>query len=309
VSAPFFSVEIVVVDDGSSDGTVATLAAEFTDPRLRVVALDANHGMSEARRVGSETAVGDWVVILDSDWELEPYALSRMRATIEQTPDEVRVLWFRMRWDDGTILPSTLPAGIVGYEDKLAWWNTTAVSDAVRCVRREIFEATPYHPHRRGAMDTLYELELARNELAVYSEEVLSLQHSDAANSWLRAADPAALIPRLKQEAPDMLWMSETTLMRHGAALARFAPSVRLVLWRTAAVQAFILGQRRRGLSHAVAALRAAPRDVSLWATIVAGIAGPWVMLQAIVLDRRVARLRLERHLSSAGTHKSARTR
>jgi hypothetical protein len=299
LASDFGDYELVVVDDGSTDGTVQTLAERFNDPRLRVIALDRNRGMSEARRVGSEQATGRWVVILDSDWELEPFALSRMADTIERTPPEVRVLWFRVRWDDGEVSPPAVPSGIVGYEEKLIWWESGDAGDALKCMRREVFEGTPYAADRRGAMDTLYELDLAQHELAVYSEEVMSIQYSDAPNSWLRNSNAKELIPRLRGEAPDMLWMAETALARHGAALARLAPTVRLGLLRTAAVQAFILGQRRRGVTHARAAVTAAPQDLSLWATIVFGILGPSPTLGAIFVDRQLG----QRRRAAVGRH------
>jgi glycosyltransferase involved in cell wall biosynthesis len=290
LASDYADFELIVVDDGSSDGTVAELAATYNDPRLQVIGLDRNYGMSEARRVGTERAAGQWVIGLDSDWELEPFALTRLTEAIAEAPESVSLLCFRVRWDDGELSPRAVPAGIVGYEEKLRWWESGDAGDVLRCARRDVFESTPIFAKRRGAMDTLYELDIARNELATFSEEVLAIQHDDAANSWLRSADSQALVPRLRSEAPDMLWMAETSLERHGDALARWAPSLRLVLLRTAAVQAFILGQRRRGLRHARAAMKAAPTDPSLWATVVVGTGGPALTLQAVVLERKLAK-------------------
>lgn len=59
-------IEIVVVDDGSSDGTVDALHEAFGN-RVRVVALPQNLGRSTARNKGWELAQGELVAFLDAD--------------------------------------------------------------------------------------------------------------------------------------------------------------------------------------------------------------------------------------------------
>jgi glycosyltransferase involved in cell wall biosynthesis len=58
-------VEVIVVDDGSSDDT-ADVVAGIEDPRVRLVR-QPNGGAPSARNTGIQHAVGDWVAFLDSD--------------------------------------------------------------------------------------------------------------------------------------------------------------------------------------------------------------------------------------------------
>lgn len=60
--------EILFVDDGSSDGTAARLAAiAAADPRVRILTHARNRGVGAAMRTGMESSTGDVVVVYDAD--------------------------------------------------------------------------------------------------------------------------------------------------------------------------------------------------------------------------------------------------
>jgi teichuronic acid biosynthesis glycosyltransferase TuaG len=60
--------ELIIVDDGSRDGSLA-IAQEYarTEPRIRVVSLTENRGVSHARNIGIAKARGRYLAFLDSD--------------------------------------------------------------------------------------------------------------------------------------------------------------------------------------------------------------------------------------------------
>ena len=60
------NIELVVVDDGSTDGTIDILE-KINDPRLVVHCLAKNHGLIHARNKGFEMARGQYIAIMDSD--------------------------------------------------------------------------------------------------------------------------------------------------------------------------------------------------------------------------------------------------
>jgi glycosyltransferase involved in cell wall biosynthesis len=59
-------VEVIVVDDGGSDGTLDRLTA-LGDPRIVAKRNDSSRGAAAARNVGLSVAVGEWVAFLDDD--------------------------------------------------------------------------------------------------------------------------------------------------------------------------------------------------------------------------------------------------
>jgi glycosyltransferase involved in cell wall biosynthesis len=83
--------EVIVVDDGSSDGTGQMLGETFGD-RIRYYAQD-NQGVSVARNKGVEEARGEWIAFLDSDdlWEKEK--LEWQLKALEQFQPDCRVCY------------------------------------------------------------------------------------------------------------------------------------------------------------------------------------------------------------------------
>ena len=69
--------EIVVVDDGSQDGTAARARA-LVEPRCRVVSHKANMGYGAALRTGFDAAQGDLVFFTDADLQFDVEELDRL---------------------------------------------------------------------------------------------------------------------------------------------------------------------------------------------------------------------------------------
>jgi N-acetylglucosaminyl-diphospho-decaprenol L-rhamnosyltransferase len=79
--------EVLVVDDASTDASVALVRERF--PGIEVLALAENRGPGAARNAGMRAARHRWVLAIDNDAELEPGALARLRAALEERPDAV----------------------------------------------------------------------------------------------------------------------------------------------------------------------------------------------------------------------------
>ncbi len=69
--------ELVIVDDGSRDGTAGVLAG-LDDPRINLNIHERNQGKGAAIRTAVASATGDYMVILDADLEYDPQDITRL---------------------------------------------------------------------------------------------------------------------------------------------------------------------------------------------------------------------------------------
>jgi glycosyltransferase involved in cell wall biosynthesis len=87
-AATGIGMEVIVVDDASTDATVRVLREKFRhDARVRTIPLAVNAGPSTARNDGLAAATGELILFLDSDDLLLPHALALAQAAFEQVPE------------------------------------------------------------------------------------------------------------------------------------------------------------------------------------------------------------------------------
>ncbi len=87
-AAPDVSLEIIVVDDASTDGTWDSLRA-YDDPRVRCFRMESNSGQNVARNRGLDVAHGTWIKFLDSDDVWLPDRIAHQLPTLESSPRAV----------------------------------------------------------------------------------------------------------------------------------------------------------------------------------------------------------------------------
>jgi glycosyltransferase involved in cell wall biosynthesis len=88
----FTDFELLIVDDGSTDDTLAAVQA-FASPRMRYLSHKENSGASSARNTGIKASRGDYIAFLDSDDEWAPSKLEEQVALFSKMGSDVGVIY------------------------------------------------------------------------------------------------------------------------------------------------------------------------------------------------------------------------
>lgn len=217
--------EMVVVDDGSRDGTA--LAAERAaegDPRIRILR-QPNGGVSAARQAGVAAARGAALLFLDADDWLAPDALRRLAAALDAAPGAVAAYgpWAAMAGDarpgDAPLRLKTGPFPAGDILDRLLVRNLL-VNGGHALIRRPAFEAAGgFDPTLRYGEDWACWVRLAqRGPFARVAGRAPLLHVRERAGSAYRrlARDPAAFAPAMAA-----IWGDPALAARIGARLPR----------------------------------------------------------------------------------------
>lgn len=105
--------EIVVVDNGSKDGSLDAAVARFGE-RLRVIRNARNEGFARANNQAFAIATGEWMFLLNNDAVAAPDAIERLMAFVADKPEVGHLACRVVRFEEPNVFDS---AGLLLYPD------------------------------------------------------------------------------------------------------------------------------------------------------------------------------------------------
>lgn len=153
------SFELLLVDDGSTDGTEA-ICRSFADPRVRVLRQEKNAGIVSALNVGIDCVATQYVARMDADDVAHPDRLARQVAFLESRPDIAACGAWAVELRDGRLRDvMRRPTG--RFLQQTAW-RPVPILHPTACFRTDVLREFRYRPDYQHAEDYDLWLRLCR---------------------------------------------------------------------------------------------------------------------------------------------------
>ncbi len=272
------SFELLVVDDGSTDGTVEALERYKSEPEFRLFVHERNRGLTHARNTGIFAARGRWIVLLDSDNQLLHGTLSKLKELDLEVGPEVGILWGNSVDPQGQTLIQHGQFGTFDGEDILRRKITGGEHFSV--LRTELARRFPYQPVcHRHACEALFWYTLGLYTKVRIVPETLGYYETSG-------QDRFCSFERRLSGAGDLAACHRACLQRLGADFLRLAPEVYWDLYAKVAFYECVDGAWLRSVQTAARGIRGAlhaPRNVAVFALTLAGPLAARKVLRRIV--------------------------
>ncbi len=247
------SLEFIIVDDGSTDGSDSILRRHAAaDPRIRLIE-QSNAGLTRSLNAALRLARGEFVARMDADDIAEPDRLARQAAWLDSHPAVVALGAQALGIDpDGRpIGPWNVPLTHAEIDGAHIAGHPGRIIHPLAMMRREaVLRAGAYDERHRVAQDFDLWLRLAEiGELANLPDILLRYRHHFGSASTARRAEQIATVHAITREARARRRLPALASQPFGGGL----PTAREEIRADWARQAVFNGHWRTAMAHAVA--------------------------------------------------------
>lgn len=148
VNQTYKDIEIIIVDDCGTDGTME-IVHSFHDDRIKVIKHEKNMGAGWARRTGISACTGEYIITVDGDDWLDTDFIEKLVKNAEETDADIvsggiTYVWNPTFWDVKRFLPHISE----GFDKFVDYSNGKIVFLANKLIRRKLYDLVPYNTRR-----------------------------------------------------------------------------------------------------------------------------------------------------------------
>jgi len=207
-SEQFERLEVVVVDNASTDGSVEMVGARF--PSVRVIANAENFGFAAAINQGFYATVAPLVVLLNSDTQIAPDAVQQLELALDRDP-RLGAVGPRLVGPDGGLQPSCTRA-------------PTAWREAVHVLRLETFIYGLNYPVSKWQVQTPVDVDVIQGaSLMVRREVVDAVGGMD--EGYFMYSEETEWCERIRSDGWRLAWVPSAIVVHLGGGSTRLIPS------------------------------------------------------------------------------------
>lgn len=198
------SFEVIVVDNGSNDGSAEAIAQEF--PQVILMAESENHGFAKATNISVERARGRYVLLLNTDTVVLDRAIDRLVAFADAHP-AARIWGGRTLFEDGSLNPDSVWGRITP-------WSVFCLGTGLTSVFRKsaLFSPESYGDWKR---DTVRQVDIVQGSFLLIEREFWNyLRGFDL--EFFMYCEEADLCARARANGAHPLMTPEATIIHYG---------------------------------------------------------------------------------------------
>jgi GT2 family glycosyltransferase len=196
--------QILVVDNASADDSVAMVQQHF--PQVHLIKNQQNVGFARANNQAIERSLGRYVLLLNSDTEVKPEALSSLLSFMDAHP-QVGAAGSRLLNADGSLQPSCHPM-------MTPWREFWRLSFLEKVYRRATYDMAHWDP------DTPREVEVIKGACLMLRRETLD-QVGLLDSRYFMYTEEMDLCYRIGQAGWKLYWVPEAQVIHYGEGSTR----------------------------------------------------------------------------------------